>query len=131
MCPIDRTPIDLNNTFPDNAVKLQINGLKIRCPMEGCNWVGEMSDKMDHLSKCKHLRVSCDLCWQLVLKSNFEEHVKECPQRKVCPVYIVMCMSPCQCDHVILCCRWRAAIVARSYLLLPWNYTMIHAWSFL
>ena len=88
MCPNDRTAIDLNNTFPDNAVKLQINGLKIRCPMDGCDWVGEMSDKMDHLSKCNYLCASCDFCGQSVLKSNLEEHTKECPQRKVCRVYM-------------------------------------------
>ena len=75
--------IDLNNTFPDNAVKLQINSLKIHCPMEGCEWVGELLDKNDHLSKCKYVSMPCELCGVDILKSNMDMHVKECPQRKV------------------------------------------------
>lgn len=83
VCPNDRTTIDLNNTFPDNAVKLQINGLKIRCPMDGCEWVGELLDKADHLLKCKFMTVSCELCGKDTLKSDIAEHMKDCPQRKV------------------------------------------------
>lgn len=83
VCPNDRTMIDLNNTFPDNAVKLQINSLKIHCPMEGCEWLGELLDKADHLSKCKFMLVSCELCGKDTLKSDINEHMKTCPQRKV------------------------------------------------
>ena len=95
VCPNDRTTIDLNNTFPDNAVKLQINSLKIRCPMNGCEWVGELLDKADHLSKCKFLLVACELCDKEILKSELAEHVeKECPQRKVSDYIIIrsVCM---------------------------------------
>lgn len=83
VCPNDRTTIDLNNTFPDNAVKLQINSLKIHCVMEGCEWVGELHDKADHLSKCKFVQVACELCGKHVLKSNIDDHLKDCPQRRV------------------------------------------------
>lgn len=83
VCPNDRTDIDLNNTFPDNAVKLQINSLKIHCPMKGCEWKGELSDKMLHLSKCKFVSVACELCGNFTLKTDLEEHMKDCPQRKV------------------------------------------------
>ncbi len=83
VCPNDRTSIDVGNTFPDNAVKLQINALKIRCPMEGCDWAGEMSDKLVHLAKCSFMAVKCDLCGVSMLKTNLSDHTKECPQRKV------------------------------------------------
>lgn len=61
LCPIDQTQIDLTNTFPDNAVQLQINGLKVRCPNQICDWVGELSDKPDHLKECNRWALSASL----------------------------------------------------------------------
>ena len=61
LCPIDRTQIDLTNTFPDNAFRLQINGLKVRCPNQRCDWVGELSDKPNHLKECKFVKVPGEL----------------------------------------------------------------------
>ena len=54
-CPQDRTEIDTGSVFPDNAVKLQINNLRIRCPKSarGCRWEGERWDKDNHLQKCR------------------------------------------------------------------------------
>ena len=83
VCPKDRTVIDLSNTFPDNAVRLQINSLKIKCPKQGCDWVGELSDKQNHLKRCKFVDVPCDLCGIKCQKVNLEKHKSECPQRKV------------------------------------------------
>ena len=59
VCPTDRKEINTGNTFPDNAVKLQINGLKVRCPMaaRGCEWTGELCNEAAHLSRCPHARV--------------------------------------------------------------------------
>ena len=101
MCPNDRTSIDVGNTFPDNAVKLQINGLRIRCPMEGCGWMGEKSDKLLHLAKCDFVSVSCELCGVCMLKTKLDAHMEECPERKVsclikCSGVYLLCVG-CDC----------------------------------
>ena len=120
VCPNDRTAIDLTNTFPDNAVKLQINSLKVKCPKAGCGWVGELSDKLSHLQKCKFVDVSCELCGQSVLKGKMDAHLTECPQRRIkckfcalevphvemdkhmqnCPKFPVRCQYGCDVDIV-------------------------------
>ena len=116
VCPKDRTQIDLTNTFPDNAVRLQINGLKVKCPKQRCDWVGELSDKPDHLKKCKFVEVPCELCGNSIQKAHLAEHMDGCPQRKVacdycdveiryaekkqhysdCPKYPITCQYHCQ-----------------------------------
>ena len=83
VCPNDRTAIDISNTFPDNAIKLQINGLKIRCGMAGCEWVGELSNRSAHLTKCMFVRLECVFCAQSILKTEEEDHLRTCPLRKV------------------------------------------------
>ena len=116
VCPKDRTQIDLTNTFPDNAVKLQINSLKVRCSKQRCDWVGELSDKPDHLNKCKFVEVPCELCGNPIQKAHLAEHLNECSHRKVtcdycdveiryaekkqhyndCPKYPITCQYHCQ-----------------------------------
>ena len=83
VCPVDRTTLSTSNTFPDNAVKLQINSLKIRCLHEGCDWTGELSDRATHLTKCRYALVSCELCQSKVCKAELEAHMRICPRRKV------------------------------------------------
>ena len=90
MCPNDRTSIDVGNTFPDNAVKLQINALKIQCPMEGCDWVGEMSEKLSHLAKCNFMVVKCEFCGTSVLKTELSKHMEQCPQRQVSEIVVLV-----------------------------------------
>ncbi len=83
VCPKDRTVIDGTNTYPDNAVRLQINALKIKCPQQGCDWVGELSDKPDHLQKCRFVAESCSLCDHRVQRAYMELHLSTCPNRSV------------------------------------------------
>lgn len=87
-CPIDRSPIDTTNLFPDNAAKLQINCLKVRCTMEGCAWEGEYSDRINHRLKCSFMLVPCEFCKAKIFKAEFKAHMSICPQRKVCYNYI-------------------------------------------
>jgi hypothetical protein len=77
--------------------------LKIRCPMDGCDWVGEMSDKVAHLSKCNFICASCELCGQSILKSSMEDHLKECPQRKVCWLFMCVLSMACYIQRVCVC----------------------------
>ncbi len=84
VCPNDRKEISFSNTFPDNAVRLQINNLKIRCPNDSCDWQGTYSDKESHLSKCPHSTTTCELCGISILKTELQAHVnEECPKAKV------------------------------------------------
>ena len=116
LCPQDRTVISLDNTFPDNAVRLQINNLKIKCPKEECEWTGSLSDKDSHLKKCKYVAVPCQLCGKAILKAVLATHMTVCPKRKVaceycerevshaeikshyqdCPNYPVPCQYKCR-----------------------------------
>ena len=118
VCPIDRIPIDEDNTYPDNAVKLQINQLKIRCPQTGCEWVGELSDKPHHLAKCTYICVPCPLCGSSMCQTDLLAHEAECPQRRVncefcaeetaferlkdhhktCASFPMVCKFNCTCD---------------------------------
>ena len=76
--------ITFSNTYPDNAVRLQINNLRIKCPNSGCNWQGTFSDKEQHLSKCPHSNTICDLCGIKILKAQLQAHKEEeCPKAKV------------------------------------------------
>ena len=117
-CPKDRTGISHNNVWPDNAAKLQINSLKIKCPkaVHGCEWVGEVSEKRAHLEKCKFVDVPCVLCGRAILKAEMEHHISSCPRRLVncdhcnvpvpqaemkghyneCPLYHVPCQYSCR-----------------------------------
>ena len=121
VCPTDRKEISAGNTFPDNAVKLQINGLKVRCPMaaQGCEWTGELCNEAAHLSRCSHARVECRLCGESVPRDALQRHsAAECPSRPVqceychcrvpysqmkqhyfqeCPQYPELCPNRC-CD---------------------------------
>lgn len=84
VCPNDRTEISFSNTYPDNAVRLQINNLKIKCPNAGCDWQGTYSDKVQHLDKCPHSSTKCELCGVKILKAKLQDHLRdECPQAKV------------------------------------------------
>lgn len=84
VCPNDRTEITFNNTFPDNAVRLQINNLRIKCPNSDCGWQGTYSDKAEHLGKCPHSSTTCNLCGVTILKAHLLDHQKEeCPNAKV------------------------------------------------
>ncbi len=120
LCPQDRTIIDATNTYPDNAVRLQINRLKIKCPKQGCDWVGELSDKPNHLQKCKFIKQPCDLCGHEVLKAYMDLHVTSCPNRKIkceycgddvpqseinlhhleCPLFLIPCPHGCSEDKL-------------------------------
>lgn len=106
VCPIDRTSLSQENIFPDNAVRLQINRLRIRCPNhgKGCEWEGERSDKQSHLHQCTYSRGSCQLCGQLLALNLLDEHRKVCPRRQVrcqyCSASLPFCDMP---QHMDTC----------------------------
>lgn len=95
VCPNDRTVIDTLNTFPDNAVRLQINSLKIKCPKHasGCVWIGELSDKPAHIKACDYVEVPCELCGHELQKKQIEAHQGLCPKRQL----------PCEFCHTQFC----------------------------
>ena len=122
LCPKDRTVIDITNTFPDNAVRLQINSLRIKCPKHtsGCAWIGELSDKPAHFQACDFVDVLCSLCGTSHQKKDFAAHQAVCPKRQLpcefchtqfclsdlslhyatCPEYPVVCRNNCPAGKV-------------------------------
>ena len=85
VCPKDRTVIDNTNTFPDNAVRLQINALRIKCPKHasGCSWIGELSDKAGHERTCEFAEIPCELCGAPFPRVRLASHAGTCPKRKL------------------------------------------------
>ena len=85
VCPKDRTVIDATNTFPDNAARLQINSLRIKCPKHtfGCGWVGELSDKAGHERACEFFDVPCKLCGAPFPRVRLAAHTTTCPKRRL------------------------------------------------
>ena len=122
VCPKDRTVIDATNTFPDNAARLQINSLRIKCPKHasGCVWVGELSDKAGHEQSCEYFDVPCKLCGDLFPRVRLSSHEPTCPKRQLpceycglqfrlsdlfphyatCPEYPVVCRNKCPAGKV-------------------------------
>ena len=119
LCPKDRTVIDTSNTFPDNAVRLQINSLKIKCPKHasGCEWIGELSDKPAHQQGCSYVDVPCQLCGANLQKVHLEAHKSMCPKRLVSCEWcnLQLCFSDLS-SHYATCleypvvCRFKCAV---------------------
>lgn len=85
LCPIDRTELKRENIFPDNAVKMAINKLRVRCPYhkQGCKWEGDLSDKSAHLLMCEYSSRECGLCGEMLSLRIYETHKGVCPNREV------------------------------------------------
>ncbi|XP_031571408.1 TNF receptor-associated factor 5-like [Actinia tenebrosa] len=47
-CPEDRQELRKQDVFDDKATERQILSLKIKCPNNGCQWLGELGDLKDH-----------------------------------------------------------------------------------
>ena len=121
-CPKDRTIIDSSNTFPDNAVKLQINSLMLKCPkhVDGCQWTGEFSDRPFHMRTCSYVDMPCKLCGTRIQRLYMDTHQVLCPKRSVacehckvelcyldlqshyegCLLYPLQCPNGCQSDPI-------------------------------
>ena len=97
VCPIDREPLPQENIFPDNAVRLQINRLRVRCPhyKKGCGWVGDRSDRQTHLQSCTHSYGSCKLCGERLALRHLSDHYEVCPRRPVQCDYCTATMPHC------------------------------------
>ncbi|KAL5476301.1 hypothetical protein EMCRGX_G026227 [Ephydatia muelleri] len=88
-CPVDRRPIDSSTVYPDNAAKLEINCLKVKCPNErnSCDWVGELSDAEAHIERCGFACVGCPQCGMALKRSALAAHESQCPKRLVSCTY--------------------------------------------
>ena len=95
-CPVDRRPIDSSTVYPDNAVKLQINCLRVKCPYS-CDWVGELSDAAAHVEKCSFASVNCSQCGTMFKRSALLAHAPQCPKRLVSCTY---CNVSCPNDQI-------------------------------
>ena len=88
-CPVDRRPIDSTTMYADNAVRLQINCLKVKCPNEqnSCDWVGELSDAQAHVERCNFTCVGCPQCGTSLRRAALLPHMSQCPKRLVSCTY--------------------------------------------
>ncbi|CAH3026912.1 unnamed protein product, partial [Porites evermanni] len=86
-CPVDRnTLIRDKDVFGDKATERKILSLVIKCPSEGCSWMGELRNKEIHLASCNFKLISCsnENCEMKVSRKDLEEHAtKKCQWRTV------------------------------------------------
>lgn len=75
------------DVFPDTATERKILSMAIRCPSEGCEWIGELKNREDHLRECPMFRVAChNYCGLLITRETVLTHVRD-----ECPLTLVSC----------------------------------------
>ena len=79
-CPMCQVDVS-EGTFLNNAVKMQVRQLKIRCPNNPkyCQRCSEICNKATHLQYCRCMECMCDMCGQVVPRAKSESHQTECP----------------------------------------------------
>ena len=77
--------IYVNQTFPDNAVRREMNNTMAVCVFPGCAWRGKFREYEAHEKQCELRQIAwCPLCGQAVTRGCMAEHREtQCPHRLV------------------------------------------------
>ncbi|XP_030624580.1 TNF receptor-associated factor 2 [Chanos chanos] len=75
--------LSINEAFPDNAARREIDSLPARCPNESCSWAGTLKEyEGQHEGQCEFERVKCEACQLLILQRDKDRHnERECEAR--------------------------------------------------
>jgi len=65
-----------DQNFPDNAMKRQMNRLKVTCYFLTCTWSGLFKDLHEHLVACDKRPVQCTVCNETMSRDQISEHEK-------------------------------------------------------
>lgn len=82
-CPVDRSPITVNNLRKDIRSHRRIINLRCYClhREQGCQWEGEYGNLQSHVDRCEHVPVECAFaphgCNAVVSRRNLHEHIAE------------------------------------------------------
>ena len=57
---------NIEESFPDNAIKRDLSTQKVKCPNVDCNWEGTFKDFEPHNITCEHSMTGCPDCGKLV-----------------------------------------------------------------
>jgi len=77
-CPADMEVLDRDrDVFPDKATERKILSLANLCSNDGCDWTGELRNKVVHLASCLFQDVFCtnDNCHVTLKRKDLDEHV--------------------------------------------------------
>ncbi|KAL5006414.1 hypothetical protein ScPMuIL_015220 [Solemya velum] len=89
-CPIDSTPLELHQMFPDNFAKREILALTVRCPnyKQGCVVVIVLKQIKSHIATCPFALIPCpNQCMDILLRRDLNNHIlTTCSKRRLeCP----------------------------------------------
>jgi len=61
-CPLDRQVIDIGRVFKNKADERKVLNLKVKCRyfVDECEWIGELRNALEHVSKCSKNKTILD-----------------------------------------------------------------------
>ena len=92
-CPLCNDPNF--KVITDKHFKRKVNRLRVRCPhrQNGCEWVGELGDMEDHMTRCPLRLVACEFaqagCQVRVPRQDMARHMEEWGQRHLLSVSLL------------------------------------------
>jgi len=72
--------LQLDQTFPDNAIKREFANLEAHCTNPGCDWTGPFKNYAKHEEECAFKTLPCKYCKIQVKVTEMENHYQECPE---------------------------------------------------
>ncbi|CAL1536553.1 unnamed protein product [Lymnaea stagnalis] len=82
----ERGTLNINEMFPDNAVKREMSNMAAACVFPGCSWKGRFKEYEAHERSCQFRQLACALCSQPVVDGHMDEH-----RRTTCQHRVVTC----------------------------------------
>lgn len=91
-CPHCREEIHREQVYPAKMVDKMILSVKVKCKntTKGCDWIGELGNMQDHLTKeCNFYPVTCPFkpCEEKVERYTLTDHQINCPYKPVACKY--------------------------------------------
>jgi len=69
-CPLDRQVVDIGRVFKNKADERKVLNLKVKCRYfkDECEWIGELKNALEHVSKCSKKKTIIDKTSEVELK---------------------------------------------------------------
>ncbi|XP_052224425.1 TNF receptor-associated factor 2-like isoform X2 [Dreissena polymorpha] len=106
-----RSVISKAEIFPDNAIKREINRMKVHCINKDCKWNGKFKEYESHFPICEFRMATCAACGSEVKMNEMERHLRD-----VCPKAQLQCSD---CGNLITREDWEQHQVSHRSVLCP------------
>jgi len=69
-CPLDRQVIDITRVFKNKADERKVLNLNVKCRyyVDGCDWIGELRNALEHEAKCCKNKTNKDKSFEIELQ---------------------------------------------------------------